>query len=113
MHCDEKRSTILPTSDPEAKESSACWAGSMRENSPVPRKGWQAFPTGLVRKMSHVPFGPGRRESLTLGLLGPLAGRASAETDLIITQQAPLVNACIFPSQGISHSPFLYIRVTK
>lgn len=112
MHCDEKCSTIPPSRDPEGKESSACWAGNMRENSPVPRKGWQAFPTGLVRKMSHVPFGPGCRESLTLGLLGPLAGRASAETDLI-TQQAQLVNACIFPLQVISHSPFLYIRVTK
>lgn len=112
MNRDEKHSTILPSTDPEGKDSSACWAGNMREKRPGPRKGWQAFLNGLVRKMSHVPFGPGCRENLTLGLLGPLAGRASGETDLV-TQQAQLVNAYIFPLQVISRSPFLYIGAMK
>lgn len=90
-----KYSTILPSTDPEGKESSACWGENTREKRPVPRKGWQVFPTGPVRKMSHIPLCPGCRESLTLGLPGPLVGRASTETDLI-TQHALLVNACCF-----------------
>lgn len=51
-----KYSTILPSTDPEGKESSACWAGNTREKRPVPRKGWHAFSTGPVRKLSHVPL---------------------------------------------------------